>query len=86
MSNLFDPAKDTANTAKHGISLMRASELDLASAIVRPDVRRDDGEPRWLAYGILDNRLHVLVFAMRDGSVRPISLRKANARERKRYG
>jgi uncharacterized protein len=82
----FDPGKDASNRAKHGLSLARAAEMDLATAFVLPDERRDYGEPRWAAYGILDGRLHMLAFTVRDGVMRAISLRRANAKEIRRYG
>lgn len=82
----FDPDKDAANRAKHGLSLERAVEIDLRTAVIRPDDRRDYGEPRWRAYGMLDGRIHMLAFTIRAGALRPISLRRANARETKRYG
>ncbi len=82
----FDPGKDASNRAKHGLSLARAAEMDLDTAFVQPDERRDYGEPRWAAYGILDGRLHMLAFTVRNGVMSAISLRRANAKEIRRYG
>ncbi|AQR61355.1 hypothetical protein BZG35_06580 [Brevundimonas sp. LM2] len=81
----FDPEKDAANIAKHGVSLEAAARIGLDDAVVVADVRRDYGEPRWIAYQQLDGRVHVLVFTLRDGATRPISLRKANDRERRLF-
>jgi uncharacterized protein len=50
------------------------------------DTRRDYGEPRFRLYGRVDGRLFVIVYTMRGGLVRIISARKANPRERLRYG
>lgn len=86
MSIDFDPAKDAVNRAKHGLVLDRAIDLDLRTAVVQPDQRRDYGEPRWRADGMLDGRLQMLAFTVRDDRMRAISLRRANAREMKRYG
>lgn len=80
---VFDPAKDAANIAKHGVSLRLAERLALDDAVVVPDLRRDYGEERWTAYQQIDGRVHVLVFTVRDRVTRPISLRKANERERR---
>ena len=44
MNMTFDPAKNAANIAKHGVSLAMASELDWESALLWPDKRRDYGE------------------------------------------
>ena len=86
MSIDFDPAKDAINREKHGVSLSRAAEIDLTTAFVLADDRKGYGEPRWRAYAMLDDRLHMLAFTVRHGRVRVISLRRANARETKRYG
>src|SRR3954454_20489233 len=49
----FDSEKDRANRQKLGISLSLAAEMDLETAILRKDERRDYQEPRWLAAGML---------------------------------
>jgi len=53
------------------------------------DERVDYGEDRWIALGCIGGRLHFLVYTLRgEGpgeSIRIISLRKANARERRVY-
>jgi uncharacterized DUF497 family protein len=82
----FDPAKDQLNLEKHGISLAAAVDIDLESAAVIEDRRRDYGEARFLAYAPIAGRLHVLWFTMRGTTVRAIGLRRANRRERKKYG
>ncbi len=82
----FDPAKNEANKAKHGLSLADASRLDWRSAKVVDDARRDYLEPRLQIYGALDGRLHVLIATLRDDGLRVISLRKANKREIRRHG
>ena len=82
----FDPGKDVANQAKHGIALSRAAEFDWGSAMVRPDMRIRYGESRFIATGLLEGRVHVLVYTPRDDRVRVIGLRKANAREVRIHG
>jgi uncharacterized DUF497 family protein len=79
----FDPEKDAANIAKHGVSLELASRIVLDEAVLEIDDRRDYGEPRWIAYQEIDGRLYVFVFTDRDGTTRAISLRKANEREKR---
>jgi uncharacterized DUF497 family protein len=81
----FDPAKDTANIAKHGISLALAEQFDLTTAIARVDNRFDYGEAREIVIGYIAGRLHVMVYTLRNGIHRAISLRKANEREQKDY-
>ena len=82
----FDPSKDQANLAKHGISLAAAAEIDISHAAVIEDERLDYGETRFVAYGPLGGRLYAMCFTMRGDVVRVIGLRKANRRERTRYG
>ena len=81
MNITFDPAKDALNLAKHGVSLTRASELEVL-------VRMADGrfdEPRYRAFGWLDGVLYCLAYVIRDGGVRAISLRRAHLKELRRH-
>ncbi|MEY4555254.1 MAG: hypothetical protein RL093_373 [Pseudomonadota bacterium] len=80
---VFDPEKDAANIVKHGVSLGQAETMFVDDALIEIDDRRNYGEPRWILYGEIDGRLHVLAFTVRQGVTRAISLRKANDREQK---
>jgi uncharacterized DUF497 family protein len=80
----FDPAKDVANLDKHGVSLARTAELDIAAFI---EVSRpEDRERRFRLYGLLDGEPHCAVVTFRAAVTRAISLRKASRSERKLYG
>lgn len=81
----FDRNKDEANVREHGISLASTVDFDFSDALQIEDIRKDYGEVRTIALGCIGNRLHVLVYTMRGSVLRPISLRKANHRERKKY-
>lgn len=81
----FDPAKDQANRAKHGIPLALAEAFELDTALVAIDDRRDYNEERFVAIGLIGERVHVMVFTVRGEAIRVISLRKANRREVKQY-
>ena len=89
MNVTFDPAKDAANMAKHGVSLTEAAGFEWGTAVVWPDTRRDYGEARMVALGYIGLRMMALVFVDRPPEQpterRIISLRKANSREVKRY-
>ena len=89
MNVTFDPAKDAANLAKHGVSLTEAAGFEWGTAVVWPDTRRDYGEPRMVALGYIGLRIMSVVFVDRPPEQpterRIISLRKANTREVKRY-
>ncbi|QQO11543.1 BrnT family toxin [Bradyrhizobium diazoefficiens] len=79
----FDPAKDAANVAKHSISLARWSDMEIRAVV--PVEPFDHGDPRYRAYGFIDGVAHCLVFTIRSERYRPISLRRAHAKEMKRY-
>jgi uncharacterized protein len=77
----FDPAKDAANLAKHGISLARAADLEVVARVV-------DGryaERRLRAYGLIDGETYCLAYTLRHGVVRAISLRRAHLKELRRH-
>ena len=77
----FDPEKDVLNVAKHGVSLARATELDVR--VVVQDGRYAEARSR--AYGFLDDLPYCLAFVFRGETIRAISLRRAHLREFKRY-
>lgn len=77
--------KRAANFAKHGTDFIDAERFEWATAIEAIDNRFDYGEERWVALGFIDNRLHVLIYTRRGKSIRLISLRLANSREREYY-
>ncbi|MXS82092.1 BrnT family toxin [Nitrosomonas oligotropha] len=85
MKITFDSAKDAVNIAKHGVSMALASELDWESAQLWQDTRMEYGEVRIIALALIETRLFYVVFTDRGDYRRIISLRKANAREVKRY-
>ena len=81
----FDTAKNARNVADRGLPFTLVEQLDWSSAIVEEDVRKDYGERRYLTLGLIEDRLHAVVFTPRAGKVHVISLRKANQREVKDY-
>ena len=81
----LDPAKDTANVAKHGVSLTLAAGLDWDAALVWVDERFDYGEARMIALAPQTGILYCVAFVDRSDVRRIISLRRANRREVKHY-
>jgi uncharacterized protein len=81
----FDAAKNVRNIATRGISFEQALAFEWDSALIVEDTRKDYGEHRFQAIGLIAERLHVLVFTPRSGRTHVISLRRANKREVKRY-
>jgi uncharacterized DUF497 family protein len=80
----FDPDKNEANIAKHGLAFTDFAGFDTPPKIVIDD-RYDYGEERFRAFGRVDGAGRCLVFTMRDGEVRMISLRAAREKEMHRY-
>ena len=81
----FDPAKDAANHAKHGVFLSTAGELDWEAALVWVDERFEYGETRMVALVPRTQILYYVAFVDRGEVRRVISLRRANRREVKHY-
>jgi uncharacterized DUF497 family protein len=81
----WDAAKNAANIAKHGIDFADAIRIFDGLTLERPDVRREYGEPRIVAFGVVDGRELAVVYTVRGGRRRIISARRAHSRERKAY-
>jgi uncharacterized DUF497 family protein len=83
MQIVFDPAKDEVNRRKHRISLARAADIQIEALV--EDNRFDYGETRYRAYGLIDGEAHCLVFMVRGGQIRAISLRRAHSKEMRHH-
>ena len=81
----WNEAKNRANVEKHGISFEEAQRAFDGPVLRRVDDRRDYGEERWLALGLVANDVCVVAYTMRAGKVRIISARKANRNEASAY-
>ena len=81
----FDPAKDAANQARHGVSLSVAIELDWDAALVWVDERFEYDEMRMIALAPKTEILYYVAFVDRGEVRRVISLRRANRREVTHY-
>lgn len=81
----FDPKKSEQNAHQRGLPFAMAQTFDFETALYKVDDRRDYGETRIRAIGMIGKRLHILVFTETVDGIRVISLRKANQREVKYY-
>lgn len=81
----FDRSKSERNVLERGLSFERMVEFDWETAVVRADLRRNYGEPRFRAIGLIGIRLHVAVYTPRYPKLHIISLRKANQRKVRFY-
>jgi uncharacterized protein len=82
----WNETKNRANIRKHGFHFAEAKEMFRGSILVRPDVRQDYGERRWIGIGMIRSRVAFVAFVeLPDETICVISLRKANHEERKEY-
>jgi uncharacterized DUF497 family protein len=82
----FDPAKDAANLAKHGLSLADAVAFDFDGSFAEVDSRYAYGEVRFRAFGRIGELGYCLAFTINGTVMRPISFRRAHEKEMRRYG
>lgn len=81
----FDAAKSERNAKERSLPFGRVEELDWDGAVFAEDTRKPYPERRFVALGMIADRLHVVCFTLVAGGIRVISFRKANDREVKRY-
>ena len=79
----WDGPKRRANLEKHGVDFDAIHRFQWETAVKRTNTRH--GELRFLAYGYIGERIHAVIYTVREGRTRVISLRKANAREKRDY-
>lgn len=84
----WDPAKDTSNQQKHGISFDEAKSVfsdDFARLIADPE--HSEEEERFILLGTsIESNLLIVCHCIRNGeTVRIISARKADRKERRTY-
>ncbi len=85
MTFSYDPNKNKCNIELRDLSFDRVAELDWDNAWIYEDTRNEYNEMRFIAYTMLDRRLHFVCFTETKDGIRIISFRKANNREVKRY-
>ncbi len=54
----WDERKRRLNLLKHGVDFAEVEGFEWGTAAVRPDLRRDYGENRFIAFGTIAGRLH----------------------------
>lgn len=86
MSPEFDPRKNEANIAKHGVSLSEADGVLLDPLALTIEDDSAEGEARYVTIGMNSlSSLMVVVWVQRDNDVRLISARRAEPKERRSY-
>ena len=82
----YDPTKRADTLDERGLDMAHAAKVFEGPHLTFEDDRQDYGEPRRITLGHLDGRMVVIAWTPRGSACRVISMRKANERERKRYG
>jgi uncharacterized DUF497 family protein len=82
----FDPAKDEANRAKHGVPLAFGTRLfEDPMLTIRPTLRAADEEERFKAIAMVDGKYWTAILVWRGATPRMISVRRSNASEQRDY-
>jgi hypothetical protein len=82
----YDPAKCAATLAERGIDFEDAVHVFAGVTASFVDDRADYGETRVVTAGLLRHRLVIVVWTARGDAGHVISMRKANEREKRRFG
>ena len=86
MAITYDPAKREWTLRERGLDFEDVDEVFAELTIDIPDLRRDYGEPRINSVGHLRGRMVIVCWTPRGDDRHVISMRKANDREKARYG
>jgi len=86
MKITFDPAKRASTLRERSLDFADAAEVFAGKALNIPDERRDYGEVRIVTVGSLRGRMVIVVWTPRGSARHIISMRKANDREKTRFG
>ena len=82
----WDEAKRNWTLRERGLDFADAALIDWDQALTLEDARQGYPETRFITFAPIKGRLCVLAWCYRNGAMRIISMRKANAREVKKYG
>ena len=85
MDITYDPKKRAETLAHRGLDFDDAAKVFAGRHFEMEDDREDYGETRRITVGTFNRTMVVVVWTARDGARRVISMRKCNAKERKRY-
>jgi uncharacterized protein len=82
----FDAAKRVATLETRGLDMAQADRVFAGDTLTVQDDRRDYGEIRFITIGFLLGRMVLVAWTERAGNRRIIRMRKANEREKRKYG
>ena len=82
----WDAPKRAWTLRERGLDFASVADADWDDALTVEDSRTDYGEVRYVSLVPINDRLCVVAWCMRGEKLRVISLRNANAKERKIHG
>jgi uncharacterized DUF497 family protein len=85
MNISYDDAKRRKTLEGRGLDFAHADHVFQGKTLQVVDDRFDYGEVRYQTMGMLNDRLVMVVWTLRDEARHIISMRKCNDREQKRY-
>jgi uncharacterized DUF497 family protein len=86
MAITYDHAKRELTLRERGLDFADAGVVLAGPRFDQVDNRYDYGETRIVTVGLLRGRMVILVWTQRGEDTHVISMRKANEKERTRYG
>ncbi|MEJ1962629.1 MAG: BrnT family toxin [Gammaproteobacteria bacterium] len=85
MELAWDEKKRLANIRKHGFDFADCAQVFMGPLVTSLDVQFEYGEPRFIAAGLIRNRVVVVAYAEAHGAIRVVSMRKACKHEETYY-
>jgi uncharacterized protein len=82
----YDPVKRARTLEERGLDFQDSVEVFAGPTLDLPDERREYGEVRIMTAGLLRGRMVIVIWTARGDVRHIISMRKANEREKTRYG
>ena len=82
----YDPVKRERTLQERALDFERAADVFAGLTIDIPDLRHDYGEHRINSVGHLNGRMVIVCWTPRGEARHIISMRKANEREKARFG
>lgn len=81
----WNEAKRAQNLAKHGVDFLDAALIFEGPILKVQDTRKDYGEERWNALGMVDGNVYFVTYTMRGDTTRIISAWLGGHKEYEQY-
>ena len=81
----WDEGKRRKTIVERDVDILKAARIFESRVLRSMDARRDYGEVRYRAVGLVDGECYVLVYTQRGDSIRLITAWKGGRNERREY-